>query len=300
MGGMTKAIVSGMPKLRIEESAARRQAKIDSGAEVIVGVNKYRLAKEETNFEVLRIDNSKVRDKQIDRINRVKQARDGKQVQAILERIRQAARDGKENLLGLAVEAAKARATVGEISSALEDVFGRHVPKENIVRGAYSKEATTKTGDKGKNEFEAALDTVKNFAKNEGRNPRILVAKMGQDGHDRGAKVIASGFADLGFDVDVGGLFQTPEEVARQAIDNDVHVVGVSSLAAGHKTLVPALKQALIKQGGDHIVLICGGVIPQGDYDFLLENGASMVFGPGTKVTDAATSVVHLLEKRKK
>ena len=173
-------------------------------------------------------------------------------------------------MLGLAVEAAKARATVGEISKALEDVFGRHIPKENIVRGAYSKEATTKAGDKGKNEFEAALGTVKNFAKNEGRNPRILVAKMGQDGHDRGAKVIASGFADLGFDVDVGGLFQTPEEVARQAIDNDVHVVGVSSLAAGHKTLVPALKAALKKQGGDHIVLICGGVIPQGDYDFLL------------------------------
>lgn len=170
----------------------------------------------------------------------------------------------------MAVEAAKARATVGEISKALEDVFGRHVPKENIVRGAYSKEATTKAGDKGKNEFEAALGVVKNFAKNEGRNPRILVAKMGQDGHDRGAKVIASGFADLGFDVDVGGLFQTPEEVARQAIDNDVHVVGVSSLAAGHKTLVPALKEALKKQGGDHIVLICGGVIPQGDYDFLL------------------------------
>jgi methylmalonyl-CoA mutase len=300
MGGMTKAIVSGMPKLRIEESAARRQAKIDSGAEVIVGVNKYRLAKEETNFEVLRIDNSKVRAKQIERINTVKATRDNKKVEEVLGKLRQAAKDGKENLLGLAVEAAKSRATVGEISKALEDVFGRHVPKENIVRGAYSKEATTKAGDKGKNEFEAALDVVKNFAKNEGRNPRILVAKMGQDGHDRGAKVIASGFADLGFDVDVGGLFQTPEEVARQAIDNDVHVVGVSSLAAGHKTLVPALKEALKKQGGDHIVLICGGVIPQGDYDFLVQNGAAMVFGPGTKVTDAATSVVHLLEKRKK
>ena len=204
---MTKAIVSGMPKLRIEESAARRQAKIDSGAEVIVGVNKYRLAKEETNFEVLRIDNSKVRAKQIERINTVKATRDNKKVEEILGKLRQAAKDGKENLLGLAVEAAKSRATVGEISKALEDVFGRHVPKENIVRGAYSKEATTKAGDKGKNEFEAALDVVKNFAKNEGRNPRILVAKMGQDGHDRGAKVIASGFADLGFDVDVGGLF---------------------------------------------------------------------------------------------
>jgi methylmalonyl-CoA mutase len=212
----------------------------------------------------------------------------------------ESAKTGAENLLALAVEAAKKRATVGEISKALEDVYGRHVPKENIVRGAYSKEATTKAGDKGKTEFETALNNVKTFGKNEGRNPRILVAKMGQDGHDRGAKVIASGFADLGFDVDVGGLFQTPEEVARQAIDNDVHVVGVSSLAAGHKTLVPALKQALKKQGGDHIVLICGGVIPQGDYDFLLANGAAMVFGPGTKVTDASNSIVKLLEQRKK
>jgi methylmalonyl-CoA mutase len=229
----------------------------------------------------------------------VKQSRDSKAVESILNRLREAAKTGNENLLGLSVEAAKARATVGEISKALEDVFGRHVPKENIVRGAYSKEAMTKSGDKGKNEFEAALDVVKSFAKKEGRNPRILVAKMGQDGHDRGAKVIASGFADLGYDVDVGGLFQTPEEVARQAIDNDVHVVGVSSLAAGHKTLVPALKQALKKQGGDHIVLICGGVIPQGDYEFLLQNGASMVFGPGTKVTDASVEVVKLLEKRK-
>ena len=229
----------------------------------------------------------------------MKQSRDSKAVESILNRLREAAKTGNENLLGLSVEAAKARATVGEISKALEDVFGRHVPKENIVRGAYSKEAMTKSGDKGKNEFEAALDVVKSFAKKEGRNPRILVAKMGQDGHDRGAKVIASGFADLGYDVDVGGLFQTPEEVARQAIDNDVHVVGVSSLAAGHKTLVPALKQALKKQGGDHIVLICGGVIPQGDYEFLLQNGASMVFGPGTKVTDASVEVVKLLEKRK-
>jgi methylmalonyl-CoA mutase len=300
MGGMTKAIVSGMPKLCIEESAARRQAKIDSGAEVIVGVNKYRLAHEESNFEVLRIDNSMVRQKQIERINTVKAKRDAKAVEEILDKLTKAAKDGDANLLELSVEAAKHRATVGEISKALEDVFGRHVPKENIVRGAYSTEATTKAGDKGKNEFEVALSTVKGFAKREGRNPRILVAKMGQDGHDRGAKVIASGFADLGFDVDVGGLFQTPEEVARQAIDNDVHVVGVSSLAAGHKTLVPALKQALKMQGGDHIVLICGGVIPQGDYDFLLSNGASMLFGPGTKVTDAATSIVGLLDKRQK
>ena len=207
-----------------------------------MGVNKYRLKQEESNFEVRHIDNSVVRQKQVDRINSVKAKRDNAAVTAVLERLRAAARSGSENLLALSVEASKLRATVGEISLALEDVFGRHVPKENIVRGAYSKEALTKSGDKGKNEFEAALDVVKAFAKKEGRNPRILVAKMGQDGHDRGAKVISSGFADLGYDVDVGGLFQTPEEVARQAIDNDVHVVGVSSLAAGHKTLVPALK----------------------------------------------------------
>ncbi len=300
MGGMTKAIVSGLPKLRIEESAARRQAKIDSGAEVIVGVNKYRLQKEESNFEVLKIDNSQVRQKQIDRINSIKAKRNNDKVQELLRKLSDAAKSGQDNLLEIAVEAAKERATVGEISKALEDVYGRHVPKENIVRGAYSKEATTKGGDKGKLEFETSMQNVKNFAKSEGRNPRILVAKMGQDGHDRGAKVIASGFADIGFDVDVGGLFQTPEEVARQAIDNDVHVVGVSSLAAGHKTLVPALKEALRKQGGEHILLVCGGVIPAQDYDFLLSNGASMVFGPGTKVTDASNKIIEILEKRKK
>lgn len=213
-----------------------------------------------------------------------------------MDKLTESAKTGEGNLLALAVEAAKLRATVGEISFALEKVFGRHKAKENIVTGAYSQEALTKAGDKGKTEFEASLLNVKNFAKREGRNPRILVAKMGQDGHDRGAKVIASGFADIGFDVDVGTLFSTPDEVARQAIDNDVHVVGVSSLAAGHKTLVPALKQALKKQGGDHILLVCGGVIPAGDYDFLLENGAAMVFGPGTKVTDASNKIIDILD----
>lgn len=293
---MTKAIVSGMPKMRIEEAAARRQAKIDSGTETIVGVNKYRLQTEETNFEVRKIDNTAVRTQQIERINQIKRDRDNANVQVILEKLRETARTGKGNMLEIAVEAAAARATVGEISYALEEVFGRFVPKYNIVRGAYSEEALNNDGEKGKREFETALGRVKNFSKNEGRNPRILVAKMGQDGHDRGAKVISSGFADLGFDVDVGGLFQTPEEVARQAIDNDVHVVGVSSLAAGHNTLIPALKQALIKQGGDHIILICGGVIPHQDYDFLLKNGASLVFGPGTKVTDAAVKIIDLIE----
>jgi methylmalonyl-CoA mutase len=208
----------------------------------------------------------------------------------------EAATSNKGNLLSLSVEAAKLRATVGEISDALEKVYGRHVAKDSIVQGAYSKEATENAGDQGRIEYESALKNVQDFSKREGRNPRILVAKMGQDGHDRGAKVIASGFADLGFDVDVGGLFSTPEEVARQAIDNDVHVVGASSLAAGHNTLIPQLKQALKDQGGEHILLVCGGVIPEQDYTFLKENGASMIFGPGTKITDASNGIIRLIE----
>lgn len=242
LGGMTKAITTGMPKMRIEESAARRQAKLDSGAEVQVGVNKYRLEEEEQNFEVLKIDNKEVREKQIQRLNKLRQERNEQDVQQVLERITKAAETGSENLLALAVEAAKLRATVGEISFAIEKVAGRHVASDSIVRGAYSKESMENTNEQGRQEYEGALQKVKDFSEKEGRNPRILVAKMGQDGHDRGAKVIASGFADLGFDVDVGTLFSTPEEVARQAIDNDVHVVGASSLAAGHKTLIPALK----------------------------------------------------------
>ena len=262
LGGMTQAIISGMPKMRIEESAARRQAKIDSGAEVQVGVNKYRLENQEQNFDVLKIDNDDVRRKQIERINATKANRDEQKCQAALAALTESAETGEGNLLALSVEAAKLRATVGEISIALEKVYGRHVAKDSIVRGAYSKESIEKTNEQGKMEYEQALANVQTFSEKEGRNPRILVAKMGQDGHDRGAKVIASGFADLGFDVDVGGLFQTPEEVARQAIDNDVHVVGASSLAAGHNTLIPSLKKALADQGGDHIVLVCGGVIP--------------------------------------
>jgi methylmalonyl-CoA mutase len=197
------------------------------------------------------------------------------------------------------VAAAKLRATVGEISFALEKVYGRHQAVSSIVRGAYGKESLEKSGEKGKIEYEESLLKVQRFSKQEGRNPRILVAKMGQDGHDRGAKVIASGFADLGFDVDVGGLFQTPEEVARLAIDNDVHIVGASSLAAGHNTLIPALKNALKAQGGEHILLVVGGVIPAQDYDFLLKNGAAMVFGPGTKITDASNKIIDILEKKK-
>jgi len=295
LGGMTKAIITGMPKMRIEESAARRQARLDSGAEVQVGVNKYQLAGEEQNFEVRKIDNKEVREKQLQRLAQIRSQRNETAVQEVLARISKAAETGNENLLALAVEAARLRATVGEISAAIEAVAGRHVASDSIVRGAYSKESIENTNDQGRLEYEEALSNVKKFSEKEGRNPRILVAKMGQDGHDRGAKVIASGFADLGFDVDVGTLFSTPEEVARQAIDNDVHVVGASSLAAGHKTLIPALKEELVKQGGGHIILVAGGVIPAEDYDHLKANGAALIFGPGTKITDASNQITDLI-----
>jgi len=295
LGGMTKAIITGMPKMRIEESAARRQARLDSGAEVQVGVNKYQLVGEEQNFEVRKIDNKEVREKQLQRLAQIRSQRNETAVQEVLARISKAAETGNENLLALAVEAARLRATVGEISAAIEAVAGRHVASDSIVRGAYSKESIENTNDQGRLEYEEALSNVKKFSEKEGRNPRILVAKMGQDGHDRGAKVIASGFADLGFDVDVGTLFSTPEEVARQAIDNDVHVVGASSLAAGHKTLIPALKEELVKQGGGHIILVAGGVIPAEDYDHLKANGAALIFGPGTKITDASNQITDLI-----
>jgi len=295
LGGMTKAIITGMPKMRIEESAARRQARLDSGAEVQVGVNKYQLVGEEQNFEVRKIDNKEVREKQLQRLAQIRSQRNETAVQDVLARISKAAETGNENLLALAVEAARLRATVGEISAAIEAVAGRHVASDSIVRGAYSKESVENTNDQGRLEYEEALSNVKKFSEKEGRNPRILVAKMGQDGHDRGAKVIASGFADLGFDVDVGTLFSTPEEVARQAIDNDVHVVGASSLAAGHKTLIPALKEELVKQGGGHIILVAGGVIPAEDYDHLKANGAALIFGPGTKITDASNQITDLI-----
>lgn len=298
LGGMTKAIYSGMPKYRIEESAARRQAKIDSGFETIVGVNKYRKDHEDP-LESLKINNAVVRKQQIERINKLKVDRDNARVDAALSALTKSAESGKGNLLELSIEAAKARATVGEISYALEKIYGRHIPKDTIVRGAYSKVATEVSGADSKKEFEDAMARVKTFSQSEGRNPRILVAKVGQDGHDRGAKVIASGFADLGFDVDVGALFQTPEEVARQAIDNDVHVVGISSLAAGHNTLVPQLKQHLNKLGGEHIVVICGGVIPQEDYAHLYESGAALVFGPGSRIPDCANKILDKLESER-
>merc|ERR1711937_493708 len=253
-----------------------RQARIDSGSETIVGVNKYRL-EEEQDINVLMIDNTEVRESQIQKLKDIKANRNSADAEAALQNIKDVAA-GEGNLLEACVVAARARCTLGEVSDAMESVFGRHKAADRMVSGAYKSEY----GED--NEITTAIVRAEEFEEKEGRNPRILVAKMGQDGHDRGAKVIASGFADLGFDVDVGGLFQTPDEVARQAIDNDVHIVGASSLAAGHKTLIPQLKQALVDQGGDHIVLIAGGVIPAEDYDFLYKNGCSAVFGPGTKI----------------
>ncbi|EFC50360.1 methylmalonyl-CoA mutase [Naegleria gruberi] len=298
-GGMTKAIVTGLPKRRIEECATKKQARIDSKQEIIVGVNKFATKNEEANYEVLKIDNTKVRKEQIDRLNQIKSERDSNLVSNLLARLEDAAKTGKENLLAVAVECAKARATVGEISSALENVWGRYEAKPEIVSGAYT--STWKQASLEKLDTERVEMKVKEFATKNGRNPRILVAKMGQDGHDRGAKVISSGFADLGFDVDVGPLFQTPKEVVREAIDNDVHIIGVSSQAAGHRTLVPALvselEQAGLK-GSDRPVIVVGGVIPREDYQELYDAGVDLIFGPGTKVTDAAESCVDLLMKK--
>ncbi|CAM0142755.1 hypothetical protein VKS41_002685 [Umbelopsis sp. WA50703] len=290
LGGMAKAVDSGMPKLRIEESAAKRQARIDSNQEVIVGVNKYRLEKED-DIEVLAIDNTAVRNSQINRINKIRETRNSQRVQECLEALEKSAKTGEGNLLALSIEAAKERCTVGEISDALEKVWGRHMPATRVVSGAYKSEY-------GESEdVTKTLSLVDLFTKNQGRRPRMLVAKMGQDGHDRGAKVIASGFADLGFDVDVGPLFQTPAEVARQAIDADVHVVGISSQAAGHKTLVPALVKELEKLGANDKLIICGGVIPQQDYQFLRDAGVTSIFGPGTKIPVAAQEVVQKIEE---
>lgn len=289
LGGMAKAINSGMPKLRIEEAAARKQARIDSGQEVIVGVNKYRLQKED-KIEVLAIDNTLVRQKQIDRINNVKQKRDKAAAESALEALTNCAKNGEGNLLDLAIKASRARCTVGEISSALEKVWPRYNPPTRMVSGAYKNEF----GET--DEIQKTIKAVEDFAKKVGRRPRILVCKMGQDGHDRGAKVISSGFADLGFDVDVGPLFQTPAEVARQAIDGDVHIVGVSSQAAGHKTLIPQLIAELKKQGAEKMI-VAGGVIPAQDYDFLYQSGVDFVFGPGTRIPVAARDIVEKLAK---
>lgn len=291
LGGMTKAIETGLPKMKIEEAAAKRQAQIDSKAEIIIGVNKYQLDIEEP-IDILDIDNTVVRQKQIDRINEMKASRNEKEVEEALESITEAARTGQGNLLEKAVSAARARATIGEISDAIEAVSGRHKAVIRSVSGVYSSNFSNEE------EIAEVKAMADDFLENEGRRPRILIAKMGQDGHDRGAKVIASSFADLGFDVDIGPLFQTPDETALQAAENDVHVIGVSSLAAGHKTLVPALRGALEKIGREDILIVVGGVIPAQDYDFLRENGAAAIFGPGTVIPVSAQKVIEKIYEK--
>jgi len=288
LGGMAKAVTDGMPKRRIEESAAMRQAKIDSGEEVLVGVNKYALPKED-KLDVRKIDNTAVRTSQIEKIKKVKKSRDQKLVAAALNGITNAANNSNENLLDLAIKAARVRCTVGEISDALERIYGRYKPVSSVAVGVY------RSSYNEKEDINKVADLISAFTKKEGRPPRILVAKVGQDGHDRGAKVIASGFSDLGFDCDIGPLFSTPQEVAQQAIDSDVHVLGVSSQAAGHRTLVPEIIAQLKKQGRGDIIVVCGGVIPEEDYEFLYKAGVSLVFGPGTKIPVAAQKVLSAI-----
>jgi len=292
LGGMTKAVASGMPKLRIEEAAARRQARIDRGEEVIVGVNRYR-PEDQDQPEIRQIDNAAVRDQQVARLERIRQSRDQARCRAALEAMTQAASSGDGNLLALAIEASRARATVGETSDALEKVFTRHRAVIRSISGVYG---SAYQGDEG---FQRIQGDVARFAEAEGRRPRLLVVKLGQDGHDRGAKVIASAFADIGFDVDVGPLFQTAGEAARQAIENDVHVIGVSSQAAGHKTLVPELLEELAKGGASDILVICGGVIPPQDYDALLGAGVAAIYGPGSNIPDAAHEILGMIEGRR-
>jgi methylmalonyl-CoA mutase len=291
LGGMAKAIESGIPKMRIEEAAARKQARIDSQTETIVGINKYRLDKEDP-IEILDIDNSKVREQQIARINKLKAERDEAKVQSALSAITKSTETGEGNLLDLSIKAAQARATLGEISDAIEKVTGRHNATQRTISGVYSKEYAEQ------NMFEEVRKLTDKFEQEEGRRPRILVAKMGQDGHDRGAKVISTAFADLGFDVDVGPLFQTPEETARQAVENDVHIVGASSLAAGHKTLLPQLVEELKKLGREDILVCIGGVIPHQDYEYLYQHGAAEIFGPGTVIPEAAKRLMEDLFER--
>ena len=288
LGGMTAAIKSGVPKLRIEEAAARKQARIDSGQDIIVGVNKFKL-KTEDPLHILEVDNDLVKFQQIERLNHTKSTRDIKKIKEVLKKITKSATDGTENLLILAVEAATLRATLGEISEALEQKFGRYKAEINTFSGVYSKEIKNDVS------FENAKDLANQFSKTEGRRPRIMIAKMGQDGHDRGAKVVATGYADLGFDVDIGPLFQTAEEAAKQAVENDVHILGVSSLAGGHKTLVPKVIEALKLYGRDDIMVIVGGVIPKQDYQYLFDAGTVAVFGPGTKISDTAITVLKIL-----
>jgi methylmalonyl-CoA mutase len=290
LGGMTKAVETGLPKLRIEEAAAQRQARIDRGEEVIVGVNKYQL-EVEPEVDVLDIDNSAVRESQVARLEQMRSARDAQACEQALEALAKAAETGEGNLLALSVDAARARATVGEISDALESQWGRHKAQQRSISGVYG------AAYQGDEEFMSIKNKVETFAENHGRRPRMLVVKMGQDGHDRGAKVIATAFADLGFDVDVGPMFQTPEEAAQQAIENDVHIVGVSSQAAGHKTLVPQLIASLKAQGAEDIIVICGGVIPPKDYDQLRAEGVAAIFGPGTNIPVAAEEVLELIKE---
>jgi len=288
LGGMTKAIEAGIPKMRIEEAAARKQARIDSETDVIIGVNKYRLDKED-DMVTLEVDNQTVRKQQVARLEKIRSERDSDKVKNSLENLTRAAKEENANLLELAVEAARDRATLGEISDALESVYGRYKAKIQSFSGVYSKEM------KENSSFKKAREMADKFAEMDGRRPRIMVAKMGQDGHDRGAKVVATGYADLGFDVDIGPLFQTPAEAAQQAVENDVHILGVSSLAAGHKTLVPQVIEELQKLGRDDIMVIVGGVIPSQDYQFLFDSGAVAVFGPGTKISDAAIQLLEIL-----
>ena len=292
-GGMVKAIINGFPKLKIEEAAARKQARVDSGQDIIVGVNKYQgKAAASQDIEVLEIDNTKVREAQLQKLARIKSTRDESTVQACLHKLREAAEDPQANLLEVMIPAIRARATLGETSEALTQVFGRHKAAPQLIssvyRAAYGKDQTL-------NDFDRAKELVDTFAQEEGRRPRILIVKLGQDGHDRGSKVIATGLADLGFDVDIGPLFQTPEEAAKQAIESDVHVVGVSSQAAGHKTLVPELTQALARQGARDILVVVGGVIPSKDYEYLKDHGASAIFGPGTPIPFCAIAIVEAI-----
>ncbi|WP_150451569.1 methylmalonyl-CoA mutase [Arenibacter lacus] len=304
LGGMTKAIEAGIPKLRIEEAAANKQARIDSGRDIIVGVNKYQAGEDVDSFQILEVDNAEVRRQQLERLQQVKTNRNASEVQHALDQLTAAAEEkmkdttsinssntaeGDNNLLALSVKAARARATLGEISTALEKAFGRHRAEIKSFTGVYSKEI------KDDNSFEKAKEMANTFATQEGRRPRIMIAKMGQDGHDRGAKVVATGYADIGFDVDIGPLFQTPAEAAKQAVENDVHILGISSLAGGHKTLVPQVLEALKKYGRQDIMVIVGGVVPKQDYDFLYEAGAVAIFGPGKKISNTAIQVLEIL-----
>jgi len=291
LGGMAKAIDTGLPKMRIEEAAARRQAQIDSSKETIVGVNRFRLEKEDP-LEILEVDNTVVREAQLRRLEQLKANRDNNAVQSALEAITKSMETGEGNLLDLAVKAARLRASLGEISSAIEKVAGRHKAVIRSISGVYSSEFSDDQ------EIETVRQMADKFEELEGRRPRILMAKMGQDGHDRGAKVVSTAFADMGFDVDIGPLFQTPEETAQQAVDNDVHVVGMSSLAAGHKTLLPQLVDELKKRGRGDIMVVAGGVIPAQDYDFLRAHGAAAIFGPGTVIPVAAQKVLEILMKQ--